>query len=92
MEKEIEKMSGYDLARRVLEHEHGGVEALLSLSGNDESLWLELKAGMALLPDDEKKGETQLNVYLFQGKNMIDDKLEKNDVSSNQPLIPFNYK
>ena len=55
MEEEIEKMSGYELARRVLEHEHGGVEALLSLSGNDESLWLELKAGVALLPDNEKK-------------------------------------
>ena len=71
MEEEIEKMSGYELARRVLEHEHGGVEALLSLSGNDESLWLELKAGVALLPDNEKKEETQEDLYWNIAKAVI---------------------
>ena len=44
----MEKISGYDLASRVLNHPKGGVEALLRLSGNDESSWLELKAGMCL--------------------------------------------
>ena len=47
-----EKMSGYELARRVLDHPSGGVEELLKLSGNGESDWLELKAGMCLLPED----------------------------------------
>ena len=50
-------ISGYDLALRVLSHERGGVEALLSLSGGGEICWLELKAGMGLLPEDKKQGQ-----------------------------------
>ena len=36
-----EAISGYELARRVLEHEDGGVEALLTLAGGEETDWLE---------------------------------------------------
>lgn len=58
-----EKMSGYELARRVLEHPSGGIDALLDLSGNNESDWLELKAGMCLLPEDENKGYKPDDLY-----------------------------
>ena len=64
-------ISGYDLALRVLSHERGGVEALLSLSGNDESCWLELKAGMALLPEDEKRGGKPDDLYWKIAKAVI---------------------
>ena len=84
MEEEIEKMSGYELARRVLEHEHGGVEALLSLSGNDESLWLELKAGVALLPDNEKKGESQKDLYFNIAKAVIAMKNTSGEIVMNR--------
>ena len=60
---EYEKKNGYDLARYVLYHEHGGVEELLHLAGDDESLWLEMKAGMDLTPEDKKKGQKPADLY-----------------------------
>ena len=57
------KKNGYDLACHVLRHEHGGVEELLRLAGNDESCWLEMKAGMELLPEDRDKGEKSADLY-----------------------------
>ena len=52
-------ISGYELARQVLLHPRGGVDALLSLTGTqDETNWLELKAGIELLPEDREQGQT----------------------------------
>ena len=59
----MEKIDGYNLALKVLKHPQGGVEALLRLSGNDESSWLEMKAGMRLLDEDRAKGETEKDLY-----------------------------
>ena len=55
-----EKISGYQLAEHLLSE--GGVEALLRYAGNAETDWLELKAGMCLLPEDRKKGK--ITVYI----------------------------
>ena len=52
----MELLTGYDLAKRVLDHPQGGVEALLRLSGKEESFWLELKAGVCPRPEDTAKG------------------------------------
>lgn len=52
---EYGKKNGYDLACHVLHHEHGGVKTLLLLTGNNVSCWLEMKAGMCLLPKDRGK-------------------------------------
>ena len=52
-------MTGYDLAKRILYHPQGGVEALLRLSCKEESFWLELKAGVNLCPEDVAKGESE---------------------------------
>ena len=67
-----EKMSGYELARRVLDHPSGGVEELLKLSGNGESDWLELKAGMCLLPEDREKGFEQCDLYWHIGTAVLE--------------------
>lgn len=59
--------SGYERAARILaEHRDRGdaIEAMLEASGGQESDWLEFKAGMALLPKDQKKGNTPEDLYL----------------------------
>ena len=67
-----ETMSGYELAKAVLEDPSGGIEALLELSGNGESDWLELKAGMNLLPEDKKKGHEQCDLYWHIGTAVLE--------------------
>ena len=67
----MEVLTGYDLARKVLYHQRGGVEALLKLSGGAESDWLELKAGMCLLPEDKKHGKTEKDLYWNIAKAVI---------------------
>lgn len=64
-----EKISGYDLANHLLSQ--GGVEALIRYAGNAETDWLELKAGMCLLPEDRKKGETEKDLYWNIAKEVI---------------------
>ncbi len=64
-----EKISGYDLANHLLSQ--GGVEALIRYAGNAETDWLELKAGMCLLPEDRKKGETERDLYWNIAKEVI---------------------
>ena len=64
-----EKISGYDLANHLLSQ--GGVEALIRYAGNAETDWLELKAGMCLLPEDKKKGETEKDLYWNIAKEVI---------------------
>ena len=59
----MEKINGYDFASRVLYAPQGNIEGLLNISANDESCWLEMKAGMALLPEDVKKGEKKEDLY-----------------------------
>ena len=59
--------SGYGLAAKILEeHRDRGdaIEAMLEASGGQESDWLEFKAGMALLPKDQKKGDAPEDLYL----------------------------
>ena len=65
----LEKISGYDLANHLLSQ--GGVEALIRYAGNAETDWLELKAGMCLLPEDRKKGETEKDLYWNIAKEVI---------------------
>lgn len=58
--------SGYERAARILaEHRDRGdaIETLLEASGGQESDWLEFKAGMRLLPEDQKTN-TQGDLYL----------------------------
>ena len=64
-----EKISGYQLAEHLLAE--GGMEALLRYAGNAETDWLELKAGMCLLPEDKKKGETEKDLYWNIAKEVI---------------------
>ena len=64
-----EKISGYQLAEHLLSE--GGVEALIRYAGNAETDWLELKAGMCLLPEDRKKGETEKDLYWNIAKEVI---------------------
>ena len=64
-----EKISGYQLAEHLLAE--GGVEALIRYAGNAETDWLELKAGMCLLPEDKKKGETENDLYWNIAKEVI---------------------
>lgn len=64
-----EKISGYQLAEHLLSE--GGVGALLRYAGNAETDWLELKAGMCLLPEDRKKGETEKDLYWNIAKEVI---------------------
>lgn len=52
-----EAISGYELARRVLGHEKGGVAALLALAGGRETDWLEFKAAMVGRGKGRKQGE-----------------------------------
>ena len=66
------QLNGYDFASYILNHPQGGVEALLHLSGNGESSWLELKAGMCLLPEDEKRGEKPDDLYWNIAKAIIE--------------------
>ncbi len=64
-----EKISGYQLAEHLLAE--GGVEALIRHAGYAETDWLELKAGMCLLPEDKKKGETEKYLYWNIAKEVI---------------------
>ena len=68
----MEKINGYDFASRVMHCPQGGIDALLRYSGNDESCWLELKAGMALRPEDQKKGEKPEDLYWNIAKAVIE--------------------
>ena len=64
-----EKISGYQLAEHLLTE--GGVEALIRYAGNAETDWLELKAGMCLLPEDKKHGATQADLNWSIAKDVI---------------------
>ena len=56
--------SGYDLAAKILEaHPKDAIETMLHYSGGAECDWLEFKAGMTLLPEDEKKGDRLDDLY-----------------------------
>ncbi|MBP5544018.1 MAG: NACHT domain-containing protein [Kiritimatiellae bacterium] len=56
--------SGYDLAAKILEtHPQDAIETMLKYSNGAESDWLEFKAGMKLLPEDEKKGDKPDDLY-----------------------------
>jgi len=52
MSYKTKPVSAPELARRVLQHPRGGVEALMKLVGHSETEWLELKA--AASPEDGK--------------------------------------
>ena len=56
-------MDGYNFCKKILEHPNGGVEALLKQTGNSECDWLELKASVKLLPEDQEKGNTPEDLY-----------------------------
>ena len=64
-----QKISGYQLAEHLLSE--GGVGALLRYAGNAETDWLELKAGMCLLPEDRKEGKTEKDLYWNIAKEVI---------------------
>ena len=64
-----EMISGYQLAEHLLSE--GGVGALIRYAGNSETDWLELKAGMSLLPEDRKKGETDKDLYWNIAKEVV---------------------
>ena len=62
--KDSSLINGYELVSEVLRnYPDDAIEKLLSLSGNDESYWLEFKAGMRLLPEDESRGEKPKDLY-----------------------------
>lgn len=65
----VDKISGYELAEYL--YSKGGVAALVQYAGNAETDWLELKAGMCLLPEDRKKGETEKDLYWNIAKEVI---------------------
>jgi hypothetical protein len=49
--------SGFDLVSRVLDHPHGGIQALIDLAGGTETDWLEFKAAMVGRHEDRKNSE-----------------------------------
>lgn len=56
--------SGFELAAKILEtHPDDAIETLLKYSNGAEADWLEFKAGMTLLPDDEKNGYKPDDLY-----------------------------
>ena len=57
-------INGYELVAEVIQRfPNDAVERLLSFSGNDESYWLEFKAGMQLLPADASIGIKPEDLY-----------------------------
>lgn len=56
-------MNGYELCKRILSHPKGGVQELLNITGYTECEWLELKASVQLLPEDEKNGDKPEDLY-----------------------------
>ena len=64
-----EKISGYQLAEHLLCE--GGVEALIRYARKSETDWLELKAGMCLLPEHKKQGKTEKDLYWNIAKEVI---------------------
>ena len=48
-------MDGFDFCKKILEHPNGGVEVLLNQAKNSECEWLEFKASIELLPEDQEK-------------------------------------
>ena len=62
-------ISGYDLAAHLLDR--GGVADLLRAARGGETDWLELKAGMCLLPVDEQEGKTAKDLYWEIAKEVI---------------------
>lgn len=56
-------MNGYELCKRILSHPKGGVQELLNITGYTECEWLELKASVQLLPEDEKNGDKTEDLY-----------------------------
>ncbi len=61
---DTEPRTGYELAAKILAtHPDDAIETMLRCSHGTESDWLEFKAGMTLLPEDEKKGFKPDDVY-----------------------------
>lgn len=57
-------INGYELVTEVIQRfPNDAVERLLSFSGDDESYWLEFKAGMQLLPTDVSHGIKPEDLY-----------------------------
>ncbi len=62
--KETIPKSGYELAAKILEtHPDDAIETMLRYSGGAECDWLEFKAGMTLLPEDEARGFRPDDLY-----------------------------
>lgn len=59
-----EPRTGYELAAKILAtHPDDAIETMLRCSHGTESDWLEFKAGMTLLPEDEAKGFKPDDLY-----------------------------
>ena len=60
----IEPRTGYELAAKILAtHPEDAIETMLRCSHGTECDWLEFKAGMTLLPEDEERGLKPDDLY-----------------------------
>lgn len=71
LRRDCGQLSGYDLARRVLDHPRGGVAAMIRLAAGDETDWLEFKAAMLGRPEDRKPGENNVDGYWHVAEAVI---------------------
>ena len=70
--KDILPRSGYDLAAKILDtHPDDAIETMLRCGHGTESDWLEFKASMVLLPEDEKKGLKPTDLYWSYAKSIV---------------------
>ena len=63
-------MDGFDFCKKILEHPHGGVKALMNRAKDNECEWLEFKASIELLPEDQEK-HSQKDLYWEIAKAVI---------------------
>lgn len=63
--------TGYELAAKILATHPDAIETMLRCSHGTESDWLEFKAGMTLLPEDEKKGLKPDDLYWNCAKSIV---------------------
>lgn len=69
---DTEPRTGYELAKKILDtHRGDAIETMLRCSHGTESDWLEFKAGMTLLPEDEKKGWKPDDLYWTFAKSIV---------------------
>lgn len=65
------EMSGYNLVQQILAHPNGSLEKLLSLAGNGECDWLELKAAVITRPQDRKPNENEADAQWHVAEAVI---------------------